>query len=62
MPDVSDKPERKRLPPFVGFAILAFATMAFARSFNLPIDDRWWILVAVLAVLATISVLRQWRR
>jgi hypothetical protein len=51
---------RRRLPPFVGFAVLGFAVMEMARSFDLPVDGRWWFLVGALAVLATISVVSHW--
>jgi len=50
-------PSRRGLPPFMGFAILGFAIMNLASSFNVPIDGRWWIPVIVLAVLATVGVL-----
>ena len=40
MTEPSRKSPRRRLPPFVGFAILGFAVMTMARSFDLPISPR----------------------
>ena len=54
------KYRRRGMPPFMGFAILGFAIMNGARSFDVPIDGRWWIPVIVLAVLATMSTAARW--
>ena len=54
------KYRRRGMPPFMGFAILGFAIMNGARSFDVPIDGRWWIPVIVLAVLAVGGMLNRW--